>query len=341
MLKDKSCYQSPRIYAAHYYLHKANTQDYCIDPLLGSFIRVAYPPKDLPEDAADMYKKPQFMFMTRNNRSRLYDLKEARSLVDGIYNLIKEEEKEHPVRFAMTINNKLTVDEFANISYKGPDGDLIRLITGPQNPRHDRGPNNAMMTKERYLNVLENLHYALKCALMGEGEERPYIQMGPEWMFTVRRGDERISEPFVVTARKFPNRDTVNIVVQSNGERMMFPLDKAGIFDMYMEDIIELSEGLMKEDVTPGNGKVRFVRGNDTVADGMMEYVNCRKIKHSSGTDVQVMMNSDRYFSNTKLQFIYDRAFVETLKERFSILLADVKAYCNAEKDPFDNTGTL
>lgn len=329
MLKDKSCYANDRAYAMNYFFHKADVADYCIDPLLGSFVRVVYPPKDMPVGGSDIYNRPQFMFMTRTDRSRLYELKEARPLVDAVYNLLQSEKTEHPVRLQMEVAGKLEIGEDGDISFKDTDMRRQRLLSSPPRPNCDRGPNNEHLTKERYIQGLEYLHHALQCALMGDGEPRNLITMGNEMMMTLKRPDQRVSFPVVVTARKFSGRNDAFVIIHSNNQRVVFPADKAEeMFHNYFTAIESLAKHLINYG-GPGEGAVKFIRGDNGIADGTMEYVNVRPISFENRPDIHVIMNSDRYPGNTKFGFIYEEQFVRDMKVKLTAFAREFKEICS------------
>lgn len=329
MLKSKECYSNDRLYAMNYFFHKANVADYCIDPLLGSFIRVIYPPKDMPDGAGDLYTRPQFMFMTRNERSRLYELKEARPLVDAVRNLLQYEKSEHPARMQLEIAGKLLCESDGEILFKDTDMRFQRMLSSPPSPNRDRGPNNEHLTKERYIQGLEYLHYGLKCALLGEGETREMIIMGNEMMMTLKRPDQRITMPVVVTARKFSERKDAYIILHSNNQRIVFPVDQAvSLFDWYFSTIEEIGNHLLMCG-NPGSAEVKFFDGKCGIVNGTMEYVNLRVADFDSGSNVHVIMNSDRYPGNTKFGFIYDKKFVREMRVHLTAFARSFERICS------------
>lgn len=340
MLKDKSCYANSRVYAMNYFFHKAGVKDFCVDPMLGSFIRVITPPADMPAEAADMYKKSQFMFMTRSDRSRLYDLKDARPLVDAIYNLCEQAKSPTPVLIPMQIKDCLEIDDFGHVQFKDTDGRWQRLLASPPRPNVDRGINNDLLTLERYIDGLDNLHHGLKCALTDEGISSPVIQIGNELMFTMHRPDQKVTVPVVVTARKFPSRKDQYIILHSNNQRMVFPADKAAdMFERYFDRVIGISEDLLKNGKV-GDGEVNFIYNKPGVIDENMEYVNIRVVDYESGPNTHVMMNSDRYPGNTKFSFLYDREFVKEFRDRL-IDFAKRFEEIDVEKVPTVYTGAF
>lgn len=328
MLKDKSCYANDRIYAINYFFHKANVVDYCIDPLLGSFIRVVYPPKDMPDGAGDLYTRPQFMFMTRNERSRLYELKEARPLVDAVRNLLQYEKSEHPARMQLEIAGKLLCESDGEILFKNTDMRFQRMLSSPPSPNRDRGPNNEHLTKERYIQGLEYLHYGLKCALLGEGEPRDLITIGNEMMMTLKRTDTRFTTPVIVTARKFNQRKDAYVILHSDKQRMVFPADKAEeLFHNYFTTIENLARHLINYG-GPGEGAVKLLNGDSGITDGTMEYVNLRALDFDSGPNIHVIMNSDRYPGNTKFSFIYNHQFVTEMRAHLTAFARSFERIC-------------
>uniref|UniRef100_A0AAU8L103 Uncharacterized protein n=1 Tax=Pantoea phage Survivor TaxID=3232176 RepID=A0AAU8L103_9CAUD len=328
MLKDKSCYSNDRVYAMNYFFHKADVADYCIDPLLGSFVRVVYPPKDMPAGGNDIYNRPQFMFMTRSDRSRLYELKEARPLVDAVYNLLQSAKAEHPVYLQMEVAGKLEVDENGGVSFKDTDMRFQRLLSYPPRPNWDRGVNNEHLTKERYIQGLEYLLHGLKCALAGEGEPRDLITMGNEMMMTLKRPDTRVSFPVVVTARKFAERKDAYIVVHSNNQRIVFPADKAeDMIERYFTFIEEIGQRLTRTGKI-NDGEVKFIYAKPGIIDENMEYVNMRMVDFVGGAGVHVMMNSDRYPGNTKFSFIYDHQFVTEMRTHLTAFARSFERIC-------------
>lgn len=329
MLKSKECYSNDRLYAMNYFFHKSDVADFCIDPLLGSFIRIVYPPKDMPAGGNDIHYRPQFMFMTRSDRSRLYELKEARPLVDAVCALLESEKSESPIRFQSEITGKLEIGSDGGILFKNTDMRFQSLLSLPPRPNWDRGVNNEHLTKERYIQGLENLLHGLKVALTGEGGPRDLITMGNEMMMTLKRPDQRITMPVVVTARKFSERKDAYIILHSNNQRIVFPVDQAvSLFDWYFSTIEEIGNHLLMCG-NPGSGEVKFFDGKCGIVNGTMEYVNLRVADFDSGSNVHVIMNSDRYPGNTKFGFIYDKKFVREMRVHLTAFARSFERICS------------
>lgn len=328
MLKDKSCYANPRIYAMNYFFHKSEVKDFCIDPMLGSFIRVITPPADMPKEASELYKKPQFMFMTRSDRSRLYELKDARALVEAVYNLRESIKDEHPTFIPMTIKDRLDIEDTGVIKFKDVDGRFQPLLMSPPRPNWDRGINNDMLTLQRYIDGLDKLLHGLSSTYNNESSQLPVIQVGKELMFTMRRLDQKVTVPLIVTARKFPGRKDHYIIMHSNNQRILFPVDKAvEMFDKYFERIIRIGESLVySQDLH--QGCVDFITDGP---DGNMEYVNIRNVNFESGVKPHVLINSDRYPGNTKFSYIYEYEFTCELRDRLIDLANRFKEMGNEE----------
>lgn len=330
MLKDKSCYASDRVYAVNYFFHKADVADYCIDPLLGSFMRIVYPPKDMPTGGSKMYYRPQFLFMTRNDRSRLYELEDAGSLANAVFNLLTSERSERPLRAQLEVTGKLLFGSEGGVEFKDVDMRFQRLLSRPSSLNCDHGPNNEHLTKERYIQGLENLLHGLNSALVhGQAEPRDIITMGGEMMMTLKRPDTRFISPIVVTARKFESRKDAYVILHSDKQRVIFPADKAEeMFHSYFTAIESLAQHLISYG-GPGDGAVRLIRGDNGIADGTMEYVNIRAIGFESGPNIHVIMNSDRYPGNTKFSFIYDEQFVRDMKVKLTAFAREFKEICS------------
>lgn len=336
MLKDKSCYANEAAYANQYYHHMAGVKDFPIDPLLGSFIRVLTPPENQPEGVNAAFKHPQFMFMTRTDRSRMIDRKEARTLFDAVCMIIKEEKTECPTRLSMVLGNVLETDQHGNINFKDLEGGMISLVSCPPRPRVDRGINEQMLTRGRYLQCLYKLHNGLQYALMGEPQETIQIgnveeritRIGDELMFTMKRPDQRVSKPVVVTSRCFPNRKDHYIILHSDNQRIIFPTAGAKKrFYAYFDTIIEMGESLTEVGDMNQNA-YQFINGGP---DEWMEYVSLRKVDFVGGPQVHVIMNSDRYPGNSKFTFIYDFEFVKELRNRLIELVDQIEIIQNEQ----------
>lgn len=344
MLKDKSCYANEAVYANQYYHHKAGVVDFPVDPLLGSFLRVLTPPENQPAGAKEAFKRPQFMFMTRCDRSRMIDRKEARTLLDVVCMMINEEKTERPNRLGMVLGNVLETDPHGNVNFKDLEGGMISFISCPPRPRVDRGINEQMLTRERYLQCLYKLHNGLQYALMGEPQEtiqignveEPVTRVGDELMFTMKRHDLRVSKPLVVTARCFPNRKDHYIILHSDNQRIIFPTTGAKKrFYAYFDTIIEMGESLSEVGDMNQNA-YQFINGGP---DEWMEYVSLRMVDFVGGPQVHVIMNSDRYPGNSKFTFIYDFEFVKELRNRLIEMVDQIEIIQNEQANSGKSTG--
>lgn len=319
MLKSKECYANERIYATNYFFHKAEVKDYCIDPMLGSFVRVVYPPKDMPEGGAEMYYKPQFMFMTREHRSPLYDLKAAGLLHRQVMKVCEMESIGY-ARIPMTIDGKLEIDNHGTVMFKDTDLRYQRLVSPPPRPNFDRGPNNTLLTHTRYREVLDLLQYALECAAAGAGDTKEITVLEREVMTTLHRPDSKVVQPVVITARKFSERKDSYVILHSNNQRLVIPTELAeDMAERYFNNITQCAEDLLGRGKV-GDGEVKFVYAKPGVIDENMEYTNVRVVDFESGKQVHVTMNSDRFPGNTKFSFIYDAKFVQELKTRIIVV---------------------
>ena len=329
MLKDKSAYANENIYANQYYHHKAEVKDFPIDPMLGSFIRILYPPKDMPEGSNAIYTRPQFMFMNRDTRSRMYEVKEVSMFIAGVAEMIDRMERDGSHVVQMTLGRTLEIDELGAVSTKDHSGVMMRMIAHPPTPKHNRGPNTALLTKKRYIQCLHKLHRGLVAVGTGLGEPEQITRVGDELMFTMKRPDHRVSIPVVVTARYFPDRKDHYIILHSNNQRMIFLADQAEeTFTRYFNETIRIAENL-QEHGKVGDGEVKFIYAKPYVIDENMEYVNVRKVDFTKGEAVHVMLNSDRFPGNTKFAFVYDNQFSKELRDRLLLLVKEFEGIKN------------
>lgn len=308
MLKDKSCYATEKAYAIAYFVHKGIVKDYLIDPLAGSFIRVVHPSPDQPVVEKGWVNRPQFMFMNRQGSSRMYELSDINSLIRGveqIYSNVLIDSGSFTVGMGKPDRQVLFVSSEGEVKFKDANDGEHLLI----NRVSETAPT---LTPERQSKVTEKLLEAVLLISDGEDPKDDLLILDNEVMTTVHRPDLGMRSPVIITARRIPGRMENYIILHSDKQRIYFPegmkYGAEALIDKYFSIAGANSEELQGEPA--GEGRITMINPHPVHDfDPNMEYVHCRVKPFSTGNQVLVILNSDRYDTNTKFIYHYDRAF--------------------------------
>jgi len=308
MLKDKSCYNTERAYAVAYFTHKGIVKDYLIDPLAGSFIRVIHPSAEQPIIEKSWTSRPQFMFMNRLGFSRMYELSDISLLIRGveqIYSNVGIDSGNFTVGLGKPDRHVLSVSSEGEVKFKDAGGSEYTLISRDCPTRYG-------MTPERKSKVTAKLLEAVYLIANGEDPKEDLLILDSELMMSLHRPDIGARSPIIVTARHIPDRFEDYIILHCDKQRMYFPespkCDSEKLIDKYLSIAGARSEELQGKPA--GEGRITMIDPHPVHEfDYNMEYVHCRVKSLNNEHSVLVILNSDRYDSNTKFTYRYDRAF--------------------------------
>lgn len=311
MLKDMSCYSNPEGYIRAFFLHNSKVQDYLVDPVCGSFVRVVTPTEDQPEGTG-FYSRPQFMFCNKNASSRFYEIKEA----------IKYE------NFATNLKNALNGHAGGSMDTKFEAGALKTggymsiyfntATTGSETlvcsaDYSFNGKNR--FTKERNEEIINNLIDIFSRIKNGLPPKEEILKVGNDMMTTLHRPDMGVKSPIIISGYASPERESRFAVVYSNKERLcLMDGDQVSIketVNKFMDKVQELATDLLETKQKPG--RFAFIGEQDI----NMEYVSVRLVDYTSEDNIpRVIINSDRYPANTKFSYHYSEKFHAEFKDK-------------------------
>ncbi|QBZ70788.1 hypothetical protein pETSU_207 [Edwardsiella phage pEt-SU] len=323
MLKDKSCYATETAYARAYFLHKSKVQDYLMDPVYGSHIRVITPTEDQPTpvEGKGYYTRPQFCLISSVGASRLYEMDEIPKLLDGVRLVIKslDVRGKTDIHFGGS-NSKypaLFTSDWGALRFTTMQGSSEMFVTGVLPSKSER------FTAERHKTILTNLHDSLQLIIDGKGPKEKILKLDNEIFTVLPRKDQGIRIPVRISALRGTAPGITTIRIGSHGQLICLPINEAAdVFNRYMENAVDISERLLAAGSPAGYGEVKF---NGNGPDINMEYVNARIIPLKTGDSAFVILNSDRYPGNTKLGFHYDPEFCKELNEAFQEVVKQMK----------------
>lgn len=313
MLKDKSCYATDNAYARAFFLHKSKVQDYLVDPVYGSHIRLLTPHDDQPKPINDKgyWTRKQFCIINGNGASRMYEMDALQGLLDGVDILLGNLHNAGKVDVSFGGGKGrpvLFTGDMGNIKFTTMDG-FENFVVGPARLKTER------FTPDRYKTILTNLRENLRRMIAGEEPQEKILKLDGEVFTVLARKDQGVRTPMRISAIRGKAPGITTIRIGTNRQLICLPIDEAGeVFNMYMKNAKEISERLLADKSPVGFGEVKF---NNGYPDVNMEYVNSRIIPFVSGDSAFVILNSDRYPANTKVGFHYDAEFCELLNERF------------------------
>lgn len=331
MLKSKECYHETA-YVRAFFMHKGLVKDYLIDPMAGSFIRVITPHPDQPKTEKGWYNRPQCIIMNRGEQSRMYDVDDIIALMDKVENINSNPLSPANQNLSFGVNrvdtSMLTINSDSEIRFKTRDGSYATLVGGTSPNRYKDHVNHKFLNGDRYLRIVGNLYNALGRISRGEEPREKILVMKGEIFTTATRIDKGHRTPIIISGRKHEGQGEAYAIIFSNQQRLAIPLSQGlEMVVKYFESIKMICEELVQSGAGTGERKVQFIWGDNPI-DSNMEYVNCQIVPFGSACHPFVVMNSDRYPSNTKFSFHYDREFVDTLGEllqEFLVKFAEVK----------------
>lgn len=332
MLKDKSCYANENAYNRAYFLHKGLVNDYLIDPIVGSFIRVVTPHPDQPTSEKKWFNRPQFMIMTRRYQSRMFDPTDLEQLIPGVERIIDTIGRTGTFSIGTRqVRDLLTVNDEGLVMFKSHEGSYATLVSRISPPMLGGTPLYKHLTVDRYVRVITQLLETLKQAIAQEIPKESILTLPAEMMTTLHRYDAGVRTPIIITGRKFADRKENYITLSSGEQRLLFPssetISAEDMIDKYMSNVGANCEILQGKPA--GKGIVTMVMSEDDKINSLMEYVNCRVVPYDSGNQINVIMNSDRFPGNTKFSYWYERAFHAKFHNRlidFARKFAELKA---------------
>lgn len=332
MLKDKSCYANENAYTRAFFLHKGLVQDYLVDPMAGSFIRVIHPHPEQPKCEKGWYTRPQFMFMNRKQSSRMYDLTDLEQLGIGVERILDTVGRTGTFSFGATgTRDAVTVDDTGLIMFKTGDGSYGTLVMRISPAAYKEHLNHEHLSIDRYIRIVTNLLNGLKLARQGVSPEEDIMVLPSEMMTTLHRWDAGVRTPIVISGRKHKDRKENYIMLRSGDQHMLFPSsDKISAVDMINDFMGTIGVNCeLLQDKPAGEGIVSAIMSKTGEFSSNMEYVNCRMQPYESGDKIHVIMNSDRFPANTKFSYIYERAFhakFQNLLAKFAKQFAEMEA---------------
>lgn len=321
MLKDKSAYANDNAYARAFFLHKSKVQDYLVDPIYGSHIRVLTPREDQPKPSNDKgyWNRKQFCIINGNGASRMYEMDVMVGLLEGVDLLLANLDKSGKVDVSFGGGKHrpvLFTGDMGNIKFTTMDG-FENFVVSPSRMGSER------LTLERYKTILTNLRENMRRIIAGEEPQEKILKLDGEVFTVLVRKDQGVRTPVRISAIRGKTPGITTIRIGTHRQLICLPIDDAAeVFDTYMKNAKEISERILANGSPVGFGEVKFNTGE---VDINMEYVNSRIIPFASGNSAFVILNSDRYPGNTKLGFHYDAEFCETLNERFQEVVKIMK----------------
>lgn len=297
MLKSKDSYANERAYSRAFFLHNSHVTDYPIDPLVGSFIRVIRPREDQPMGNNKGYHtRPQVVFFGNGECSRFYELTEAPKLkgyLETMIDIMDRVPGEVVIKGQDVFTNRQGSIFFKTNCF---DGGSTYLVTNP-----------ASRDRAHKLAIIDNLLDVMDRIVNNLPPKSNILQIENTMMAVVHYQGNMVRDPVIISGSKLADREN-NYVSIRRDKGILVGLcssthSPTEYFTLFLDGMKEASERLLKQ---PDLGKVvQFT----TIPDINMEYVNARYVETTTGPLIDVLLNSDRYFSSRKLALTYQSEF--------------------------------